>query len=597
MTDKIKDSEQESNVTPLPVKPKSQSSHAGTNDAGGTAATNKKPKLPLHIELAEEYLNKYMEPRGCGLLVVPDSNDQTHFWKYENGLWTMLLLDKDVVKWLEPELQAVLIDHLDKKKRSKNSLFSEATQHIIRSPIIRGRNSPIEWDAHGKIPTKKGLIDPLTLQIEPIRKEHYCTWRLNIEYDPTATCPKWLEMLADSFSDRTPEDRDKLINLLQEFTGLCLIANRSKALSCALVLWGPTDCGKTAIIAVISGLLSDNPITTSFKDLTGDHGLQAFLRRGVPWVLHEAFTDNVWHPTNDIKAIISGDPISINPKYGAPITIKPNAPPIWGSNHGPKFKDSSEGTVERLKIIHFTKQFDKNNPIGVAAEARKINPTWEPQHLVLNTERAGVFNWALAGLKRALERGHFIDTAAGEELLEEARKDSNVVAGFNEDCIEYDDNVMISSVDYCAAFAGWWSEQHGNEKTGLSPTLIGSHLADLCDPLIAQNKKKFKDRDGLRFYVGIKLNKTAGKLFFESKLDEDLSGRIHTAIPRMSHSYEATIRPIPPSWLEHEEIKRLKANAAKDKADKAKAKADKAKAHEAKVDKVDWETCCSKTND
>jgi P4 family phage/plasmid primase-like protien len=530
-----------------------------------TNGTNDTKKLPFHVRLAELYLDHIMEQRGKDLRVVTDSENQNHFWKYENGLWA-LMADADVAKWLEPELQLVLNEDFDLKRKSNNKLFSEATKHIIRSPAIRNPLPDfIDWDTHGKIPTKAGLIDPLTLEIEPMRKDHYCTSRLVVDYDTDAKCPRWMQMLEDAFSDQTDDDRVKSINLLQEAAGTSLISSRPKALCRALLLWGPPDSGKSGLIAVLSGLTippTCPPITTPIKDLSGTHGLQPFLRRGVPWVLHEAFNDNVWHLTSETKMIVSCDPIPINPKNGRIITIKPNAPAFWASNHEPKFKDPSGAMTTRMLIVKFTKRFDKENPIGVAAVARQKNPAWEPQDLILNTERAGVLNWALAGLQRALQRGCFVNTTAGEDILKEIHSDSNVVAGFVEDCIDYDDNAMISSVDFYAAFSKWWKEQHGDEKGRLNPSLVGRHLADLGDPLIVQNKSKFKNRKGLRFYIGIKLNE-AGKEFFESCLSESFNEQdgVRTELARMSKSYAETIRPIFDSWLHYEEIGKLKAAA------------------------------------
>jgi hypothetical protein len=266
--------------------------------------------------------------------------------------------------------------------------------------------------------------------------------------------------------------------------------------------------------------------------------------------------------------IISGDPILINPKYGTPITIRPNNPAMHATNHPPQWKDSSEAMVARMLIIPFTKTFDRKNPIGVAAEARTTNLTWGPHDQILNTERPGLFNWALAGLKRALERGHFINTDAGEAVLEDARKDSNIVAGFMADCIDYDADKMISTVDFYAAHRKWFGEQHGDRKEGgPTPDLVGKHLAALCDPLILQNKKKFREENGLRFYLGIKLNNSAGKEFFESCLDVDFGGKVHVELARMSTSYNATIRSIKTAWLDLPEVKELQARAKAAKAE------------------------------
>jgi phage/plasmid-associated DNA primase len=87
--------------------------------------------------------------------------------------------------------------------------------------------------------------------------------------------------------------------------------------------------------------------------------------------------------------------------------MKANAPAFWGTNHPPKFKESSGAMANRMVIVPMTRSFDKNNPVGVAAEARKHNPAWDAFDLIINTELPGVLRWALVGLKRALERGHF----------------------------------------------------------------------------------------------------------------------------------------------------------------------------------------------
>ena len=257
--------------------------------------------------------------------------------------------------------------------------------------------------------------------------------------------------------------------------------------------------------------------------------------------------------------IISGDPIPINAKNQKPITIKPNAPAFWATNFAPHFKDSSGAMITRMLIFSFTKIFDRENPIGAAAEARKRNPQWEPQDLILNTERSGLFNWSLAGLKRALERGYFVNTKMGEDILEDVRLDSNIVAGFLKDCVDFDADVMISTADFNEVFRSWWKEKHGDEKSSPSPSLIGSHLAALAHPLIAQNKKKFKNEKGMRFYIGVKLNE-AGKDFFETKITTCFNPS--ETVPRMSKSYEDSIQPIKEVWLDDPEIIRIKNNAA-----------------------------------
>ena len=120
-------------------------------------------------------------------------------------------------------------------------------------------------------------------------------------------------------------------------------------------------------------------------------------------MLDEAFDIGVWHLSSRVKAIISREPLSINPKNLPLITMPINAPCLWGTNHPPTFKENTEAMVNRLLIVLLKRVFDKDNPVGVAAKAKAVNPAWEPSDLILDREKAGLLNWMLIGLQRVLE--------------------------------------------------------------------------------------------------------------------------------------------------------------------------------------------------
>ena len=182
---------------------------------------------------------------------------------------------------------------MNKANKSKVRFITEVRKYIERSPNIRVPGK-ITWDDHGKIPTRAGLIDPVTLAIEPFQREHYATWRLDVDYDPAASCPLWEELLGDYFDAESTEERKKRITLLQDFSGTTLIDRLPKALKRALVLQGASDTGKSILLRVLSAMLTDTPISTPLADLSGPHGLEEFLRRA-PWVLDEAFDIGIWH--------------------------------------------------------------------------------------------------------------------------------------------------------------------------------------------------------------------------------------------------------------------------------------------------------------
>ena len=526
--------------------------------ASSPPGDNSRNRLRPYAEVAEELLRR-MRARDEDMLIAADDKGVEHTWLYRDGLWSLTLKPGPR---LESQIEG-LLQELKFRWFSTSRFVAEARMHIERSPSVRAQDQ-IVWDNHGKVPTRSGLIDPVTLTVEPLKKEHYATWRLEVDYDPTAACPLWLELLGDYFHDQPADEREKRIMLLQDFNGTMLIDALPKSLKRGLVLLGASDTGKSVVLRVLSGLSTDKPISTPLSEISGPHGLQEFMRRA-PWVLDEAFDIGVWHLSARVKAIIAREPLSINPKNNPLITMRINAPCLWGTNHPPTFKENTDAIVNRLLILKLKRVFAKGERVGVAAKAKAINPAWEPFDLILDREKPGLLNWALIGLQRVLNRGNFVNTAEGEAALDEMRLDANPVGGFIRDCIRFDPEAMMSTMDFFAAFRGWRQETHGDEKVRLSPSFVGKNLAALSHPRIGQDKKAFREEDGRRFYIGIALT-TEGCAHFDAAAAERYRWP-EGPLKRMSVSSKEVRRSIPDKWLEHPEVVKLRKWPADEPAD------------------------------
>ena len=187
-----------------------------------------------------------------------------------------------------------------------------------------------------------------------------------------------------------------------------------------------------------------------------------FVHR-VPWVLHEAFDAGKWFLSSTVKAIISGDSIQVNMKGGKLFTIEPTVPIFWGANADPQFKEATKAITNRIAVMECRREFDEDNPVGAAAEARRRGFD-KPSSLVLATEMEGVLAWAIEGLKRLLGRGHFVLPEESKAAAEVIRLNANIVAGFVESCITFNPNGMVSTADFCAAFTSFWLEQKGEDR-------------------------------------------------------------------------------------------------------------------------------------
>jgi hypothetical protein len=489
-----------------------------------------------------------MERRGFDMRMVPDENGAEQCWRYDGDLWSQV---SDVNVYLNRELEAVICG-MQIENSSTIKLINETRCLILRHANLVSKTN-IVFDDHGMVPIKGFLIHPATLELIKMTKEHYCTWHLGDIYDKDAKCPWWERMLADSFANLSEAERVNVISLQQEFLGAALIDHKPKALRRALVYEGPPDCGKTELIKTMSGMLTDRPISTPLADLVGAHGLQEFAKR-VVWVLHEAFDQGVWHLSSRVKAILSGDPQSINPKNHKAITMLMRVVAMWATNSPPKFKESTDAILIRLIIIRMKIKFIPGQLIGTALEAKKHGYA-EPHQFVLATEKSGMLNWALQGLQRVLPRGKFADTEDSKAAADELRLDANYMAGFIADCIEFSGTKMLAAPDLHLALGSWWKENRGDEKIPPGPDAIGRQLSALHDTRIGQDNAKFRNRSGVRFHPGLMLN-AVGLDHLASEIT-----RLTTlnCLPRgVSPLASGATKTIPPEWDDHPQIRTIR---------------------------------------
>jgi hypothetical protein len=473
----------------------------------GKARAKRKPKVKaaaLHIVLAEAVLAA-LRQRGENLMFMEQGS-----YRYGEGLWR-LLDDKSLRAWLDKSLEE---GAQGLKLESTNKLISEARGYILRLPELH-RND-IQFDAHGCVPTRSGLVNPRTGLVSTGQPEHYCTWRIPIDYDPEALCPYWLQILEETFSDRDPRVRSEYISVLQEWAGTGLIDRKPKALSRAFSPTGASNTGKSTLIDVLAGLFSASQITTPIDALDSEHGTVPFAYR-VPWVLHEAFDGSRWHISSKVKAIIEGKPIQINVKNGKIFDHAYTAPVLWGANAPPQFKEATKAITNRLLLVECKREFDEDEQVG-AAIAAAAQGFEKPSDLVLRSEMPGVLAWAMEGLARALARGFFLIPAEARAALESIQRDSNIVQGFVEDCTDFNPDGMVSAPDFSAAFSSWWVEHKGGDGRIPSGDSVGRALKALGSSRIAIDlslRDKYR-----RYYAGVWLN-AEGKRHWDNSVASD----------------------------------------------------------------------------
>jgi hypothetical protein len=521
----------------------SSSGESGSSNVVSLAAARKEKPKPApvsdqdanHIKIGGAVID-VLKKRGDDLIFTSKAA-----WHCSGGLWTMAT--DGMASWLNVEIERAIVSM---GYASASKLVNETRLWIQRRPELWRDDVP--WDQHGMVPTLSGLVNPRTLEVVPLRADHYATWRIETPFDPAAACPWWLQMLEDCFDDREGEERAATIAVIQELLGAGLIDAKPRSLSRALIFLGGSNAGKSGLLEVLGGLFGADHNSASLESLEGSHGMMPFTKRQ-PWVLHEAFDQRKWHFSSAVKAIVTGEPVAVNVKNGPMLSVRVRAPIFWGTNHPPQFKEATKAIVNRMTIIHCRREFIEEAPVGAAVEAAKKGMD-KPSTLVLAEEKPGLLKWALDGLARALERGFLALTKEMKDASDDIRRDSNLVAGFLEECVEYDPERRLSTPDFCLAFATWWRQNKGEDRNCPSNETVGKALISMADPMIAINPKELRDMHR-RYYAGIVLNEEGLAFHRAGHEMHDLQGKTANTTDPKGQVNSA----IPAEWLKKPSVR------------------------------------------
>jgi putative DNA primase/helicase len=237
-------------------------------------------------------------------------------------------------------------------------------------------------------------------------------------YEPGGPDPeRWLRFLDEVL----PGDAEA-VALVQEFLGYLLTPATSQQKM--LMLCGAPRSGKGTVARVFKGVLgAANCAGATVAALSGGFGLSTLIHKRV-LMLAEAGatkTDSA-HLAAILKAVSGEDDIQVDIKYKEPWIGRLGARVVLTCNEPPQMADASGALGNRFLFVRFSQSFlGKEDP-------RLTNR--------LLAERAAILNWAIRGLARLRERGHFVQPQSGVPLRDQFVALSGPVKAFvNEECV------------------------------------------------------------------------------------------------------------------------------------------------------------------
>jgi putative DNA primase/helicase len=421
------------------------------DDAGHKRDSKPTDSKPTDDELRDRFLDLH-----------PDLAYGLGQWRlYRDGVWH----ETDALA-VQRRVCRVLEDAKDEKVRPTTALMKSVTELTRVQVGVEDER----WDSDPNILVcENGALDLTSGNLLPHSRNHYATAAVPYAYDPDAVGEVW-----EAFLDSTvPEAAD----FLQEFAGYALTTDTSHEL--AVWLHGPRGSGKSTFVAGLQAMLGHRAGVLGLADIERSRFTLAGLVGKTLVVAREQ--PSVFIGSTDVlDTIISGEPLQTERKYYDPVTILPRAKVCWAMNDLPRVANATSGIFRRVRILSFP-------PLA----ENERNPNVKRR---IENEGAGILNWALEGLRRLNNRGHFDIPQSVLDATAEFEASNDVPARFLEEESIRDPHGKVSGRRLHEAYS-WWCKENDHKPRS------STHMASEWKRL-GLDRKRVK---GHTYYYGVRL--------------------------------------------------------------------------------------------
>jgi putative DNA primase/helicase len=362
---------------------------------------------------------------------------------------------------------------------------SESPLVTASLPLVVFQNGIVDID--DGMPYEDGWCPPRLYQHDP---RCFSTVMLPYEYDPLTTCPLWEQTLAEILP--CEQGYDNRVLLLQEFMGLTLFPNQMRHEK-FLIMVGHGANGKSTVLRVWERMLGSQNVSHVPLDALGsEFRLYDMMGKLANIASDMKRMDKM--EEGRLKELVSGEPLQVNRKFKAPVTMVPTARLIFATNELPPINDRSDGIWRRMIAMPFTRQFGEDER-DLDRSAR------------LMAELPGIFNWALEGAVRLFGQRGFTRCRVCEQCAGEHRQHSDSFLEFMDEMVEVRSDKEVSTDEFYRAYVDYCEN---NGRRPKSNTEVGKQVLRLGG--VSRKRRSTGDRKyeyrgiGLRFNARLPFN-------------------------------------------------------------------------------------------
>ena len=385
---------------------------------------------------------RVLDSWGIGCLV--GNNAGTYFF---NGEYWRCMADQ--------ELRVMILETLDELDLKFNLILVKNILQIVKDRAFKNNLQLNLGDKHIVSFTNGDVqLEDGTWNLDRSLRENYRITRLPIKYDPNAKAPAFCKFLSSIFRD--DEDCAQKIKLVLEMIGYSMQTHAKYEYF--LILVGSGANGKSVLLNTIRNVLgSENTAAVQPNYFDSSFHL-ATLQHKLANIITES-EQGARLPTAKVKAIVSGEQMTVDQKYGQPFDMEPYATMLWATNHLPNARDYSEALFRRARIIEFNRSFRQDE---------------QDVHLTkkLEAEAPGIAKLALDHYAEAVQKGFtFPDSAKRANKTWRTESDS-VSCWAEEHLYDYKGHNLKASDAYSSYKI--WCENSGHQN--VSSTMFGRRM-------------------------------------------------------------------------------------------------------------------------
>jgi len=362
-----------------------------------------KKRIATHTEIARMYWMKRM---------ADTMYSRGQFYRYGEGVWEPIH-DLLISRELWRHLTAYEEKGVRPTRDVKNSVGDAIKAELFVPEDCLDANENL-------VNLANGIYDLGTQTLLPHNPAQYLTTQLPFAYDSQAQAVTWqMYLMSTLVKPRSVEYDQELAEFVQEAVGYSLTTSVQHHVT--FWCYGEGANGKGVLFHVLEQLGGTACMSLNVGLFKRElYQLADLAGKRIALCSEAGATQNLVEDAY-IKMLVSGDTMNVRQIRKDPFLLKPMVKLWWAMNELPPVADTSEGFWRRVMVIPFNRQFATNERILDLKER-------------LNAELPGIFNWAMAGLKRLRDRGRFVLPAQVTQSTEDYRHEANPVALFVEEC-------------------------------------------------------------------------------------------------------------------------------------------------------------------